>query len=137
MSRMERRRILRLLASAPLTAGFAWSPAEALEAHRLAQEATTTGQGFTPQFFTTREYETVRMLVDIIIPRDERSGSATDAQVPEFMDFLMMDGDHEDRQRNGESHHDGVVAVLTESLVAARNRRIRNRLGLLEFESPA
>ena len=28
------------------------------------------------------------MLVDLIIPKDERSGSATDAGVPEFMDFI-------------------------------------------------
>jgi hypothetical protein len=33
----------------------------------------------------------VRLLVDILIPRDERSGSATDAGVPEFMDFMMID----------------------------------------------
>ena len=31
------------------------------------------------------------MLVDYIIPRDERSGSATDAEVPEFMDFMLDD----------------------------------------------
>ena len=33
----------------------------------------------------------VRVLVDLIIPKDERSGSATDAGVPEFMDFMMND----------------------------------------------
>jgi len=33
------------------------------------------------------------MLVDYVIPRDARSGSATDARVPEFMDFLMADKD--------------------------------------------
>jgi hypothetical protein len=37
------------------------------------------------------EWETVRVLVDMVIPRDERSGSATDAGVPEFMDFMMTD----------------------------------------------
>ena len=31
------------------------------------------------------------MLVDIVIPKDDRSGSATDAGVPEFMDFMMVD----------------------------------------------
>ena len=36
------------------------------------------------------------MLVDIVIPKDERSGSATDAGVPEFMDFIM--GDEPGRQ---------------------------------------
>jgi hypothetical protein len=33
----------------------------------------------------------VRLLVDLIIPKDGRSGSATDAGVPEFMDFMMID----------------------------------------------
>jgi len=33
----------------------------------------------------------VSALVDLIIPRDERSGSATDAGVPAFMDFMMID----------------------------------------------
>ena len=33
----------------------------------------------------------VRTLADIIIPKDERSGSASDVGVPEFMDFMMID----------------------------------------------
>ena len=41
------------------------------------------------KFFTAHELETVRVLADIVIPRDDRSGSATDAGVPEFMDFMM------------------------------------------------
>jgi hypothetical protein len=31
------------------------------------------------------------VLVDLIIPKDERSGSATEAGVPEFMDFILAD----------------------------------------------
>jgi hypothetical protein len=31
------------------------------------------------------------MLSNLIIPKDERSGSATDAGVPEFIDFMMTD----------------------------------------------
>jgi gluconate 2-dehydrogenase gamma chain len=46
---------------------------------------------FNPKFFTAHEYATVGVLVDLIIPRDERSGSATDAGVPAFMDFMMID----------------------------------------------
>ena len=34
---------------------------------------------------------TVAVIVDLIIPKDERSGSATEAGVPEFMDFMMID----------------------------------------------
>jgi hypothetical protein len=94
MSELDRRSMLRLLAAAPLAAGFAWTEAEASAAHDLsqaAQAAVKAGTAFTPKFFTPHEWETVRMLVDIIIPRDERSGSATEAGVPEFMDFIMLD----------------------------------------------
>ncbi len=45
----------------------------------------------TPRFFTPHEWRTVRMLADYVIPRDERSGSATDAGVPEFLDFIVVD----------------------------------------------
>jgi gluconate 2-dehydrogenase gamma chain len=91
---VDRRTMLRLLASAPMAAGFAWSDAEASRAHGLAQAAQTAakfGTPFRPTFFTAHEWEMVRVLVDIIIPRDERSGSATEAGVPEFMDFMMLD----------------------------------------------
>ena len=77
-----------------MAAGFAWTDAEAQQAHHLAQTARQAAAGttaFTPKFFTPHEYETVRLLVDLIIPKDARSGSATDAGVPEFMDFIMLD----------------------------------------------
>lgn len=90
----DRRTMLRLLAAGPAAAGFTWTEAEARQAHhqaQAAQSAQRTGAAFKPQFFTPAEYETVRLLVDIIIPKDERSGSATEAGVPEFMDFMMVD----------------------------------------------
>jgi gluconate 2-dehydrogenase gamma chain len=91
----DRRTVLRLLAAAPAAAGFTWTDAEAQQAHHHAQAAQSaaqrTGAAFKPEFFTPDEYETVRLLVDIIIPKDERSGSATEAGVPEFMDFMMVD----------------------------------------------
>ncbi len=96
----HRRTILRMIAAGPVAAGFAWTEAEAQEAHQHAQAAQAaakqTGTPFKPKFFTPHEYATVRMLVDIVIPKDERSGSATDAGVPEFMDFIM--GDEPGRQ---------------------------------------
>jgi gluconate 2-dehydrogenase gamma chain len=42
-------------------------------------------------FFTPHELATVTILADIIIPKDEVSGSASDAKVPEFIDFMMRD----------------------------------------------
>ena len=92
-SHLDRRDLLRLLASAPL-AGLTWTPSEASAAVGLAEgarQAAALGTAYTPKFFTTHEWNTVRVLVDLIIPRDERSGSASDAGVPEFMDFMMVD----------------------------------------------
>jgi gluconate 2-dehydrogenase gamma chain len=97
MDAIDRRRMLQLLGTAPLAAGFAWTTDEVLAARDLAQAAGAaaaragTGPAFQPKFFTPHEWETVRILVDAIIPRDERSGSATDAGVPEFLDFIMID----------------------------------------------
>jgi hypothetical protein len=95
MTHIDRRTLLKLMSSAPVAAGFAWTDVEAQEAHLHAQAARATAErtraAVKPQFFTAHEYATVRLLVDLIIPKDDRSGSATDAGVPEFMDFMMID----------------------------------------------
>src|SRR6267378_5743970 len=88
---MKRREAVGAMAMAALTAAFKWTPAEAARAAKLAREAITAKTPFAPAFFTPHEWETVRMLADLVIPKDERSGSATDAGVPEFMDFMMND----------------------------------------------
>jgi len=91
MTDIPRRTLLKLISSAPVAAGFAWTDVEAGEAYAQAQAARRASAAFTPKFFTPHEYATVRILVDLIIPKDDRSGSATDAGVPEFMDFMMID----------------------------------------------
>jgi hypothetical protein len=89
---MKRRDILKILLAAP-AATFSWTDAEAAQAAASAQaaRAVTTAKPFVPKFFTATEFKLVRTLADIIIPKDERSGSASDAGVPEFMDFMMID----------------------------------------------
>jgi gluconate 2-dehydrogenase gamma chain len=42
-------------------------------------------------FFDAHEMATITLLADIIIPKDERSGSASDAKVPEFIEFIVKD----------------------------------------------
>jgi gluconate 2-dehydrogenase gamma chain len=95
MKPISRRAALKLVTSAPMAAALVWTPAEAEQAGRRAQQATRQaarpGAAFKPTFFTAHEYATVGVLVDLIIPKDERSGSATDAGVPPFMDFMMID----------------------------------------------
>ena len=94
MTELNRRAMLQLLGSAPVVAGLTWSEAEAAQAAQAAkstQAAKRTGAAYKPKFFNAHEWRTVRVLADIIIPKDERSGSATEAGVPVFMDFLLDD----------------------------------------------
>lgn len=95
MTRLDRRGALKLLAAAPAAAAFTWTDAEAAQAHHDAraalQEAQRTGAAYQPKFFNEQEWAMLAILVDLIIPKDARSGSATDAGVPEFIDFMMID----------------------------------------------
>ena len=43
------------------------------------------------KFFTEHEMATITVLADIIIPKDDTSGSASDAKVPEFIEFIVHD----------------------------------------------
>jgi gluconate 2-dehydrogenase subunit 3-like protein len=86
--------VVGILSAAPLTLLLGCT---AETSHRVARAAGDTAVArtarvrFEPKFFTAPEYETVSVLADIVLPRDRRSGSATDAGVPEFMDFMMAD----------------------------------------------
>jgi Gluconate 2-dehydrogenase subunit 3 len=55
-----------------------------------------------PAFFTSDEMATIILLGDIIIPKDEVSGSASDAQVPAFLEFIVKDKpEHQTPLRGG------------------------------------
>ena len=94
---MNRRGALKAMAAAaavPVLGTFEVSEEHLLRAREAAESAVLAemqGAPYTPKFFTRHEYQTVRVLVDYIIPRDERSGSATDAGVPQYMDFVLSD----------------------------------------------
>ncbi len=54
------------------------------------------------QFFDKHEMLTITVLADIIIPKDEKSGSASDAKVPDFIAFIVKDiPDHQLPMRGG------------------------------------
>lgn len=61
------------------------------EADRMKEELPFNKALLDGKFFTPHEFATVGVLADIIIPHDEVSGSATDAKVPAFIDFMMLD----------------------------------------------
>ncbi|HEY0670738.1 MAG TPA: gluconate 2-dehydrogenase subunit 3 family protein [Longimicrobiales bacterium] len=108
---LSRRDALTIMAIAPLAAALGTTPdviegAMAAAQQAQAQQSPLAGQKpqpgvYKPRFFTAHEWRTVRILSDLIIPRDARSGSATDAGVPEFMDFMMMDRDSMQLQMRG------------------------------------
>lgn len=92
---VSRREALGMIGIALGAAALGVTPAAAESASRAARsaidDAVASGTAFAPKFFTAHEWKTVRVLADLVIPRDARSGSATDAGVPEFMDFIMID----------------------------------------------
>ncbi len=91
---MSRREAVQLLSVLPIAAALGLSRVDHARAWQLVDDArqlAAEGIAFAPKFFTPAEFRTVAILADMIIPRDERSGSATDAGVPEFMDFIMID----------------------------------------------
>lgn len=63
---------------------FDRTPAEQAHYNKLIAE----------KFFDAHEMKTISILADIIIPKDETSGSATDARVPDFIEFIVKDMPH-------------------------------------------
>lgn len=107
MSKISRRQSLRFLGVGSVGAGLTLAGCEqkpggqqtsenteAAEHNHVAQSVDPSDrdkQLMKEKFFTDRERKTVKTLADIIIPKDERSGSASDAGVPEFIEFMMLD----------------------------------------------
>jgi|SRR5450755_1621928 gluconate 2-dehydrogenase gamma chain len=71
--------------------------------NRMKEEVANEKRiGSEPAFFTPEEMATITILGDIIIPRDEVSGSASDAKVPAFIEFIVKDmPEHQTPLRGG------------------------------------
>ncbi len=97
MSDLNRREVLASLASIPVALAIPREDIEraaahahdVVEAEELAAQQGRQPTQYVPKNFTADEYRLVRLLVDYVIPRDARSGSATQAGVPQFMDFML------------------------------------------------
>jgi len=149
---MKRREAVRLLAVAPLAAAFQWAPESVRLAALQTRDALKRGSRYEPKVFTSHEWETVRMLVDLIIPKDARSGSATDAGVPEFMDFMLGDDrdletpvrgglawlDHECDDRYGKTFvtaSDAQRAALLDDIAWPKKAKADHAAGVAFFNS--
>lgn len=106
---MDRRKYLKTLAIGTVSTGVlleSCSPAEKEAAKDAAALEATAGPDRSPKemekykklmaekFFDDHEMKTITVLSDIIIPKDEVSGSATDAKVPAFIEFIVKDMPH-------------------------------------------
>jgi hypothetical protein len=66
------------------------------------RKAANRASPYVPTFFTKEEYATVFVLADLTLPADDRGPSATEAGVPEFLDFVMSEEmDNRERMRTG------------------------------------
>lgn len=61
------------------------------DADRMPEELANNKKLNSEKFFTGHEMATIAILADIIIPKDDVSGSATDAKVPDFIEFIVKD----------------------------------------------
>jgi gluconate 2-dehydrogenase subunit 3-like protein len=120
-NRVSRREALGRLALASMAGAISFTPSEVATAVRTIRDEAQAAQ-YKPKFFTAHEYATVGILADLVIPRDERSGSATDAGVPQFMDFIMTDGNDQRRMAMR-----GGLAWL--------DREARNRFSVRDFRT--
>ena len=76
--------------------------ASSLDVTRMMEEIDADKELMAKHFFTKEEMETITILADIIIPKDEVSGSASDAKVAEFIDFIVGDmPEHQIPMRGG------------------------------------
>lgn len=69
---------------------------------RTKEEADYEKKLEAETFFSTHEMATITVLADIIIPKDEVSGSASEAGVPAFIEFIVKDmPSHQTPMRGG------------------------------------
>ncbi|MEO5782851.1 MAG: gluconate 2-dehydrogenase subunit 3 family protein [Ginsengibacter sp.] len=62
-----------------------------LKYDRTPEEREAYKKLMSEKFFDKHEMATIAVVCDIIIPADEVSGSATQAKVPEFIEFIVKD----------------------------------------------
>lgn len=99
---MDRRKYLKTLAAGSMGAGLllqcqpekknqALDTTKELNLYRTTEELAREKELMSRKFFDEHEMKTIATLSDIIIPKDDVSGSATDAGVPDFIEFMAKD----------------------------------------------
>ncbi len=129
---IPRRDALRVLGSIPAVLAAAGVPAPAVAQPVAQPQAKPAGKAaYVPKFFNAHEWKTANLLADMIIPKDEHSGSASEAGAVDYIDELaaykgeglqtelrggLMWLDHECNARFGKSFLDSSAGQRTEIL---------------------
>lgn len=117
---MKRRDYLKFIGVGSVAAGVLWegcktdgndanpstaanaAEADIITAGREQHEIDRDKRLLAETFFNEHEMATIAVLADIIIPKDEVSGSATEAEVPAFIEFIVKDlPEHQVPMRGG------------------------------------
>jgi len=114
---MDRRKSLKAIAVGTLAAGVlldacktdnkkeaakTTEPSGEFTLDRAEEEKEREKEITSKTFFTSHEMATITVLADIIIPKDEISGSASDAKVPDFIEYIVKDKpEHQIPMRGG------------------------------------
>lgn len=78
------------------------SSSSSTDATRTPEELARDKKLKAAKFFDEHEMATITILADIIIPKDDKSGSASDAKVPDFIQFIVNDmPEHQTPMRGG------------------------------------
>jgi hypothetical protein len=109
---VSRRQALKVLGAVPMAAALGQQPYTPGVTSQVPTK-TIVGAAHAPKFFNAHEWKTMRMLVDYIIPHDDTSGSATDAKVPEYLDYLLAEKDANVTEQV--AMHGGLAWIDTES----------------------
>lgn len=102
---MDRRKSLKALLVGTVSTGVLLDACNTSDKKATADKPATTGNGInrmkeeaahekeitSTTFFTPHEMATITILADVIIPKDDVSGSASDAKVPDFIEFIVKD----------------------------------------------
>ncbi len=84
------------------TAAVADEATRANGINRMKEEAEWEKEARSKTFFSPEEMATIALLGDMIIPKDDVSGSASDAGVPAFIEFIVKDmPEHQVPMRGG------------------------------------
>jgi gluconate 2-dehydrogenase gamma chain len=141
-SAIKRRDMLKAFSAVPVAALVPLGTAMAAEQKTAGSAASQSASIYHRKVFNDHDWETVKVLSDLIIPADERSSSASQAGVPEFIDdWLNFKGGKLkaeilggltwlDMECNREFEHDFVGCT------SAQHKKILDRIAYQDKASP-